>query len=445
MTTRAVFIMFMLIIGSPSWSEAGEYLNRHLPSWINVDLEFRHRYEWRSNFDFNDAVYDKDGFNLWRSRLGLTLKPHKNVKVFYQLQDARVSDDSTRGSKSAFEDWMETRQLWAEGQLKDVNCRFLGTLAVSVRGGRQELSFGSQRLIGPVNWSNVGQVFDAGKFSLKSEEHHWSLDAFGGGKVLVKAPREPNDLYEGSADDTIGGYYGSYSGFKDTTVEQYVISRNTDGKTVSYGQTGDGELEDYTIGGRIKGKLPNTSFDYEIEAAKQVGNSGSLDADAQMAVVIFGYTWGHAWRPRLGFEFDYASGDGDRTDGKRRTFDNLYPTNHLFYGYMDFVSLQNINNYRLQFNVFPHTKWELEANLHLIYLDTPKDNLYAANQTIKRSSVSGAGTHVGDEIDFLTKYKLNNYTSIWVGYSHFFTGNFLKDTGPFDDADFFYAQTTISF
>ncbi len=65
-----------------------------------------------------------------------------------------------------------------------------------------------------------------------------------------------------------------------------------------------------------------------------------------MMVAIVGYTFDHAWRPRIGFEFDYASGDRDSTDNKRRTFDNLYPTNHLFYGYMDFVSLQNFNDYR---------------------------------------------------------------------------------------------------
>lgn len=83
--------------------------------------------------------------------------------------------------------------------------------------------------------------------------------------------------------------------------------------------------------------------------------------------------------------------------------------------------------------------------MHMIYLDTAKDNLYAANQTIKHSTVAGADRHIGNEIDFLAKYKICDYADFWLGYSHLFAGNFLKDTGSMDDADFVYAQTTLSF
>lgn len=433
--------MFLLAINS----EAGATLNKQLPQWINMDIQLRHRYEWRSNFDFNDAVYDKDGFNLWRGRFGLMVKPSDDLKFFYQFQDSRISDDSITGSKAAYEDWAETRQLWVEAQTAKLSWDAIGLSGFGMKVGRQELSYGSLRLIGPVNWSNVGQTFDAGKLTVKFDAHHLTIDAFGGSKTLIKSPREQNDFYEGSANERIAGYYAEFKGIKDLLVEQYLINRNTEGKTVSFGQTGDGEVDDFTIGARIKGKVPETSIDYEFEAAKQVGKSGALDVDAQMAVAIIGYTFDHSWKPRAGFEFDYASGDGNSTDQKRKTFDNLYPTNHIFYGYMDFVSLQNIHDYRFVFNVFPFKKLELEANWHMFYLDSPKDNLYAANQTVKRSTAAGADDHVGNEIDLLAKYKICDYADFWVGYSHLFAGNFLADTGSSDDADFVYVQTTLSF
>ena len=31
------------------------------------------------------------------------------------------------------------------------------------------------------------------------------------------------------------------------------------------------------------------------------------------------------------------------------------------------------------------------------------------------------------------------------GYSHFFAGSYLKDTGPSDDADFAYVQAAVAF
>ncbi|MEQ9364001.1 MAG: alginate export family protein, partial [Leptospirales bacterium] len=45
---------------------------------------------------------------------------------------------------------------------------------------------------------------------------------------------------------------------------------------------------------------------------------------------------------RIGAEYDVASGDPDRTDGASATFDNLFHTNHLFYGQADQVSWRNM-------------------------------------------------------------------------------------------------------
>lgn len=434
-----------LIVSVSSVAEAGDMVNKYLPKWVNVDLQLRHRYEWRSNFDFNDNIYDKDGFNLWRTRLGLTLKPTEDLRLFYQFQDARISDDSTTGSKSTFENWAETRQLWVEGKTNKLAVDAIDLSKIGIRFGRQELSYGSQRLLGAFDWSNVAQTFDAGKVMLEFEKQKLNIDIFGGGKTPVKSPREQDDFYDGSANDRLIGYYSVYKGIKDLTIEQYMINRNTDGQTISFSQTGDGEVEDYTIGGRVLGKIADTAFDFELEAAKQVGNSGALDADAQMAIGILGYTFDINWKPRLSFEFDYASGDRNRTDGKRQTFDNIHPTNHLFYGYMDFVSLQNINNYKLQIKADPTKKLNLQTDLHFIYLDSPKDNLYGANKAIKRATVAGADAYVGSEVDLLAKYQVTSFISTMVGYSHFFAGNFLKDTGSSSDADFVYVQTVVNF
>ncbi len=439
-----IFASIVMLLGSVFKSEAGEFLNKHLSKWVNVDVQLRNRYEWRSNFDFNDSAYDKDAYNLWRARLGLTLKPTDQLKLFYQFQDARISDDSTTGSKAAFENWVETRQLWVEYKIAKIGDTQLPGIGFKL--GRQEISYGAQRLLGTFDWSNVAQTFDAGKVSLDFAPQKLTFDVFGGGKTPVKAPREADDFYDASANDRVGGYYATYKGIENVTVEQYVINRNTHGQNISYGQTGDGQVDDYTIGGRVVGKIVNTGFDYEVEAAKQVGNSGSLDVNAQMAIVILGYTFKQKWNPRVSFEMDYASGDDNPTDDKRQTFDNLYPTNHPFYGYMDLVSLQNIHDYRFQIKADPTKKLNLSADYHIFYLDSEKDNLYAANRTIKRStSAAAVEKFVGNEIDLLAKYQLNSYVGVLSGYSHFFAGDFLDQTGANDDTDLFYVQTIVNF
>ncbi|MBZ0166562.1 MAG: alginate export family protein [Candidatus Omnitrophica bacterium] len=445
MKIRKLIALVLLLGLSPLRGEAGELINEQLPDWVEMDVQFRYRYEHKADFDFNKNKDDDKGFSLKRIRFNLGLMPHEDVKFFYQFQDSRIFADSLSGSKSAFEDFLETRQLWAQYESQHLGVEAINLSKAGVRFGRQELSYGAQRLVGGFNWSNIAQTFDAGKVMLTFGPADLNVDMFWGEKTPNKTPDEADEFFDGESKDELAGYYATYKGLKHVTIEQYLLSRQTHEKTVSFGQTGDGDVEDYTLGGRIKGAVPDTGFDYEVEGAYQFGDSGNLDVSAAMFVGILGYTFDHVWKPRVSFEFDYASGDDNPTDGDRKTFDNLFPTNHLYYGYMDFASLQNLNNYHLQIAAKPSAKLKLQADLHVLYLDTAKDNLYSAGRAVKRATTPGAGSQVGKEIDILAKYQINDQVDILAGYSHFFAGDFLEDTGTAEDADFIYFQTTLSF
>ncbi len=437
-----VLILTILSFGIAK-AEAGKILNEHLPEWINVDLQFRHRFEYQDNLDFNDSADDQMGFHLYRTRLNVALKPIDRWKLFTQLQDARISQGDF-DSKTSYENYMDTRQLYLEAN--DLySAEEIGLKGVGFRAGRQELAYGAQRLVGGFNWSNVAQTFDAGKIMLIFDPGKLDIDFFGGAKTANNSPREADDLYDGSSKDILRGYYATYKGFEQATVENYLFNRKTD-KNISFGPSGSREIEEYTFGGRIKGKTSDKRWDYELEAAKQWGEFGAFDVDALMAVLVLGYTVDFQWQPRLAFEFDYASGDHDASDTDRETFDNLYPTNHIHYGYMDRVSLQNLNDYRLQFGVKPTSKLDLQTDLHLIYLDTAKDSLYNAGRGVTRTAAaSDVNTHVGNELDLLAQYKMCEYADFLAGYSHFFAGKYLEETGAADDGDFFYVQTTLNF
>lgn len=54
-----------------------------------------------------------------------------------------------------------------------------------------------------------------------------------------------------------------------------------------------------------------------------------------------------------------------------------------------------------------------------------------------------------DDLDFRQGYldigNPGGNVKVLAGYSHFFTGDFLTETGSDDDGDFFYLQATLSF
>jgi len=171
-----------------------------------------------------------------------------------------------------------------------------------------------------------------------------------------------------------------------------------------------------------------------------------LDLTAFAAHVGGGYTFKCPWTPRLFAEYNFASGDHNPTDGDIETFQNLFPSNHAYYGYMDLFSWQNMHNPELSLKVKPCKEVGLETNFHWFWLANTNDAWYRANGTTRvRPITPGAPNYVGAELDVLMTFQPVKPLVIWVGYSHFFAGSYVCATGACDDADFGYAQATINF
>jgi len=53
--------------------------------------------------------------------------------------------------------------------------------------------------------------------------------------------------------------------------------------------------------------------------------------------------------------------------------------------------------------------------------------------------------YIGAEIDLLATYNFTRHLLCYGGYSHFFTGEFIRKTGPSKDSDFFYTAMQYTF
>ena len=96
-------------------------------------------------------------------------------------------------------------------------------------------------------------------------------------------------------------------------------------------EAGDGVQ---TFGGRLT--ATRGAWDAELEGAVQFGRWGDERHRGSMLRSALGYTTVDLNASRFGVAYSFGSGDGDPNDGTHATFDNLYPLNHAFYGYMDF-------------------------------------------------------------------------------------------------------------
>ena len=340
---------------------------------------------------------------------------------------------------------------------------------VSVKIGRQELSYGDERLVGAFAWNNIGRVFDAAKVRW---QHEWfAAEAFTSKLVL------PNDNNLNVWND-----YALFSGLHVTTkqlpkntTEVYFFARNEDigtatadtGAVLPFQTAAPAARDIYTIGSRLKSNPGEFgAFDYTVEAAYQFGNwkqanaSPTLDHQAYALVANVGYTFGDsAMTPRFALEYAFGSGDDNPVDGKHGTFDQLYPTGHRHWGYMDLASWQNIHDVRAIFSIKPHPRVSVALEGHLFWLADTGDNFYNKGGVARVGGGVGTGTgfnanpnydsFLGGELDLVIGYTLTKFASLEGGYGHFFAGDYLDQTwatvGGATDADWFYIQTVVRF
>ena len=143
-----------------------------------------------------------------------------------------------------------------------------------------------------------------------------------------------------------------------------------------------------------------------------------LDQAAYAAVLQGGYTWTeHAWQPRLAVIYSYGSGDKNATDSKSQTFQNLFPTNHLFYGYMDLKSLQNLHDIRVVYDVQAEPTLSIALEGHLQSLAKPSDFWYNVAGVPRNFTGAAVGSGRGYRINPSYEQELGQEIDLVVGWA----------------------------
>ncbi|MEQ1748384.1 MAG: alginate export family protein [Prosthecobacter sp.] len=413
---------------------------------LTVDIQEKMRAEIReNNFDFNSAVNDPTDASwlLQRFRLGLGYAVTPWFKLYVQGQDVREIGGSrpnnigTRGSEG--DDSFDILKAYA--QIGDIKKGFSATV------GRQFLSYGDQRLVGPLEWLNQARTFDAIK--LRYAGASFALDIFTSSPVTYKDHEwNTSQVFDNqnNQDSVFSGIYLATQWVPiNTTTDFYAYHKGDQGDGNFGARLGDSSY--YTFGTLWKGDPKKLGgFDYSMEMAFQTGKVSGRDLSAFAGNWTTGYNIKHAWKPRIGIQYNYGSGDDDVTDGDVGTFQNLYPTNHLFYGFMDTTAWSNMHNPQLNLSFMPTAKLKMMVDYHLYWSANSNDNWRRVNNVATvRAITPGSSKFRGQEIDLTAVYKWSPHVSLQAGYSLFLAGGFLADTGASDNAHFGYLQVQFDF
>ena len=93
----------------------------------------------------------------------------------------------------------------------------------------------------------------------------------------------------------------------------------------------------------------------------------------------------------------------------------------------------------------PIKKLSAAATWHFFWRASENDALYNAGGGVVRTGDAASGSWVGSEIDLTAKYAVDSHTAAFLGYSHFFAGDFIARSGSSEDIDFVYLQLQYTF
>lgn len=285
----------------------------------------------------------------------------------------------------------------------------------------------AERLYGNLDFTNVGRRFDGATGWVRS-----------GGKTRFNAfvlrPLSGAFDYDDAFDDlgelniaglTVTGERGAW--IPGTEVRLFA-SRYEDGRRLVPQVFRGRKSFDVTTGGASL-LAGNDTVDLALWVALQDKNAGG--GSAAFAVDLGHKFAGMPGKPAIHLAFEQASaGDVGETYGG---FFNLLPTNHKFYGNLDYFAFSNLRDAYLETTFAPGPKWKVRAALHSLSLVDRKDAWYAGSGAFNAASFGYVARRprggVFPSRDLGTELDLDVTWTLRPGLDLGFGGGFLR-TGP---------------
>jgi hypothetical protein len=400
-------------------------------SYFSLGGDIRERFERVDHPGWGRSPRDDDGYLLQRFMLHADLHVGETMRFFTQVKSG-LEDGREGGPRPMDRDGADLHQAFM-----DWNALRSGRSQMTLRVGRQELVYGSARLISNRDGPNVRLSFDGVKLMFGSRA--WQTDAF----VARPVSTRPGAWDDGRDRNTLlWGLYASapFHRLQAASIELYYLGLHKD--EAQFDQ-GIGEEHRHSLGARFSGRA--SGWDYNMEAIYQFGTFGSGRIHAWTLASDWGFQFrGRKFEPRLGLKANVTSGDRDPTSRDLQTFNPLFPRG----GYFGEPALIGPANH---IDLHPSLSLDLGAGVKLdlswdyFWRESVRDGIYGPAVNLLQPGAAGSSRNVGDQVEVKLDWAVNRNLAISADYAHFFTGKFLKLSGHDRDIDYLSVYGTLRF
>ena len=300
-----------------------------------------------------------------------------------------------------------------------------GADSITLRVGRQELEYGSGRLLDVREGPNVRLSFDG--FMVKSKIDSWQIDGF-----AVRPDLDKPGYFDNAPNHAVGfwGVYATRSLPRKVSLDVYYLG--LDRKQATF-ERGTALEERHTLGARISRPVatekPGLDFDYE--GLWQFGTFGSGNIRAWTVASETGYRFPTVrLKPRFSAKTDISSGDhpNSKTLG---TFNPLFPKGNYF-GVLATTGPGPINFIDVHPHVettFPHGV-TVSVDWIFQWRESLQDGVYAVPGFLIRAADGSLARFVGHRPGTEIRWQANRHVWFQADYGIFYAGKFLKETQP---------------
>ncbi len=371
----------------------------------------RFQYLLLNNESWNPALRDPDGYLLSRWLFHTELQLGNRFRLFAELQSALAG--SRIAPVPVEENALEAHQLFMEFQP-------LESVPLTLRLGRQEVSFGSQRLISFRDAPNSRRSFDGvqgiyarEKFRASIFYLHAVLDKLG-----IFDDRSSPDLKVWGLflDRTTSGSLPNlnfyYLGFYNRHALFY---------------DGPGMEKRHTLAARVFSK--ESRWNYDLEGGYQFGLIGRRCISAWS--IAFSTTYGFPdvkYAPELGCKADIISGDGNPYDHNQQTLNTMFGPG-AYFGMAAPIAPSNLIDIHPGVKLHLTGKMTFSCDYAFLWRFSKKDGLYRPNMVPFFELDNATSRYIGSQISGAFTYQASAKILLFLGGSWFNSGDYLSDMG----------------
>ena len=395
-----------------------KYIRLRKDDWyLTVGGEMREVFENVGNDNWGKQPY-MNTFFLQRYMLHTDWRLGKQFRIFVQLKSG-LELYRQGGPRPIDEKKLDFEAAYVEiGNSDKKNW-------IILRAGRQELNYGSGRLVSVREGPNVRQSFDGVK--IRSKAGAWNVDAF-----AVRPDLDKVGFFNNTPDHKTAfwGLYATRPWHHGVSFDTYYLGE--DRKSAAFNRGTATELR-HSVAARLWHPIASEEpgWDFDDEAVLQFGSFGSDSIRAWTVATDQGYGLPNLpLKPRFSVKADISSGDDPRSH-TLGTFYPVFPVGNYFGviadtgpGPSNFIDVHPRIQAQLPHGISVSTdvvvQWR--ENLH--------DGVYAVPGFLLVPAGTSRARFVGYRPGAEVRWQINRHAYLQADYGIFYAGQFLKEASP---------------